>query len=347
MTKVYQDPSFRHTLMLPESSSTVVTDRASEEDTSFIPFRGDKSRSLPISGSMRIETPPERGISGVHDHDATRDKMTQSTSSMPWVQPRPSWTGIFTTNPSTPRPPTPPEWLPKEDFEPELARFRARARMMASYRRDPQPFDDDLSVVKPQGASRTSPDIHQVFPDGLASFCRTDRSSKKTVRGIVKLNPLLEIAPNGLGEHPHWIMCTRATRDSFRIASADSWVEALNAPAAEPHTNFIGIICRAFPGMIRAHSKNPTLGVTCGEVLAAIFMFLDGDMQWEEYERFMREHHNMTAKPGNSTLKRSRWLDTDLFFGGLVVNNAFVKERVGEPPPWQTVFELLCLPGTR
>lgn len=135
-------------------------------------------------------------------------------------------------------------------------------------------------------------------------------------------------------------MCFPARQNNFGFASTQSWVEARNAPATQPQKEGITIICRAFPGIIHARAQDPKLGVTSGEVLDAIFAFLDGDMQWEEYERFARERFKIAATPGSGTLKRSHWLGTDLFFGGLVANDAFVEKRFRFR--LSCTFELIC-----
>lgn len=108
--------------------------------------------------------------------------------------------------------------------------------------------------------------------------------------------------------------------------------------------------------MIHARAQNPKHGVTCGEVLDAVSLYVYGDVAKKEYEKLppaRKRHIWESYKFNRSTdsnapggrlgegLKRLDWLGSASRFGGLVTSDTFVKEHCGDVLP--CTFELKCL----
>ena len=180
----------------------------------------------------------------------------------------------------------------------------------------------------------------------------------KIVGAAIKLNPLLAPPPDTQDDYLRWNMLFQTSNCYRTTESQRSWIKGRNAPATHPRVTHVRIISRAFPWMIQARAQNPKLGVTCGEVLDAISAYMYGDVAKKEYEhlpaakkrqiwesyRFNRStDSNAPGGRLGEGLKRLDWLSSTSRFGGLVTNDAFVKEHCGDVLP--CTFELKCLPS--
>jgi hypothetical protein len=163
----------------------------------------------------------------------------------------------------------------------------------------------------------------------------------KIVGATITLNPLLAPPADSQDDYLRWNMLFH-TSNCYRTTEPQrSWVKGRNAPATHPRLTHVCIISRAFPWMIYARAHNPTLGVTCGEVLDAVSMYMYRDVPKEEYEnvpagrkREIRKRYRFNRStdpnaPGGRLgegLKRLDWLSSTSSFGGLVVaDDTFVK----------------------
>ncbi|KAF9228813.1 hypothetical protein BS17DRAFT_690780 [Gyrodon lividus] len=180
----------------------------------------------------------------------------------------------------------------------------------------------------------------------------------KVVGAAIKLNPLLAPPTDSQEDYLRWNMLFH-TSDCYRTTQPRrSWVKGRNSPATHPRLTHIRIISRAFPWMIHARAQNPKLGVTCGEVLDAMSVYLYGDVAKKEYESMSSSRkrqvwdsysfnrstdHNVPGGRLGESLKRLDWLGSASRFGGLVINDGFVKQHCGDVLP--CTFELKCLPS--
>ncbi|KAF8414841.1 hypothetical protein L210DRAFT_3433551 [Boletus edulis BED1] len=179
----------------------------------------------------------------------------------------------------------------------------------------------------------------------------------KIVGATIKLNPLLAPPPDTQDDYLRWNMLFHTSNCYRTTESQRSWVKGRNAPATHPRVTHIRIISRPFPWMIHVRAQNPKLGVTCGEVLDAVSMYMYGDVAKKEYEplpptrkrqiwesyRFNRStDSNAPGGRLGEGLKRLDWLGSASRFGGLVPSDSFVKEHCGDVLP--CTFELKCLP---
>ncbi|KAF9233209.1 hypothetical protein BU15DRAFT_22553, partial [Melanogaster broomeanus] len=180
----------------------------------------------------------------------------------------------------------------------------------------------------------------------------------KVVNAAVMLNPILTAPTDTQEDYLRWNMLFH-TSDCHRITeSGQSWVKGRKAPATHPRLTHIRIISRTFPWMINARAQDPKVGVTCGEVLDAIFAYLYDDVAEKEYDRMSTlkrrqvwesHQHNRSNDPNvpggrlGESLKRLDWLGPSSKFGGLMTNIDFVKEHCGYTLP--CTFELKCVQG--
>ncbi|KAF8555456.1 hypothetical protein OG21DRAFT_905409 [Imleria badia] len=179
----------------------------------------------------------------------------------------------------------------------------------------------------------------------------------KIVGAVIKLNPLLAPPHDTQDDYLRWNMLFR-TSNCYRTTEPQrSWARGRNTPATHPRMTHVQIISSAFPWMIQARAHDPKLGLTCGEVLDAISIYMYGDVAKMEYgnlpskrERQIWENYQFNRStdsnaPGGRLgegLKRLDWLGSSSRFGGLVANDTFVKEHCGDVLP--CTFELKCLP---
>ncbi|KAI6023165.1 hypothetical protein BKA83DRAFT_3643458 [Pisolithus microcarpus] len=145
---------------------------------------------------------------------------------------------------------------------------------------------------------------------------------------------------------------------SLRTDSLRFWMKQHEAPATFPRLAYVRIISRSFPRMIQIDARDLTTGVTCGEILDAIFEYLYSDVTKDESENvsetlklhiFSSYEHNRSTDPNvpggglGVALKRLDWLGNNTMFGGLVLSDKFTMEDRGDIPP--ATFELKCLPN--
>ncbi|KAF8553764.1 hypothetical protein OG21DRAFT_1413737 [Imleria badia] len=179
----------------------------------------------------------------------------------------------------------------------------------------------------------------------------------KIVGAVIKLSPLLAPPSDTQDDYLRWNMLFHTSNCYRTTESQRSWVKGRNAPATHPRLTHVRVISRTFPWMIQVRAHNPKLGVTCGEVLDAVSTYMYGDVAKKEYEnlpsgrkrqiwesyRFNRStDSNAPGGRLGEGLKRLDWLGSSSRFGGLVVNEPFVKDHCGDVLP--CTFELKCLP---
>lgn len=140
------------------------------------------------------------------------------------------------------------------------------------------------------------------------------------------------------------------------------WKQRAHELATFPHISQINIISKSFPWIIEIHSRHPSKGVRCSDIVEGLhahflvhLICTDTDhLQPEEFEQMSRAFkesrrneqsvmtHTLTAgkHPG---LLRVDWLGQNTMFGGLERDEEYVKERLGVYDP--SYFVLRCNPS--
>ncbi|KAI0046932.1 hypothetical protein FA95DRAFT_1606501 [Auriscalpium vulgare] len=179
----------------------------------------------------------------------------------------------------------------------------------------------------------------------------------KTVRVSLQVNPLLMPPADEERAYLKWNMlfstshCQRSTDPSHR-----SWSVGRDEPATFPRVSTLTLISRTLPWLITVAPSNPTIGVTCGDIVEQLSEFMQRRMRKEDYEGAQSErrrlirtayHHNRSRSSGvpggrlGDGLKRLDWLGTQTMWGGVQRNDAFVSDRHSVALP--CTLELVCL----
>ena len=173
-----------------------------------------------------------------------------------------------------------------------------------------------------------------------------------------KVNTLLTAPTQDLDQvYLKWNMLFNA---SHCVRSDDkpdkSWSTGRGSPATHPRLTEIKIISRAFPWSITVYAADPSIGVTCGEIIDRLDDFLHKNLRKEDADldsgthRAERDHayyHNRSTAIGvpggrlGEGLRRLDWLCKETMFGGLEVDHGFVREYHGGASP-PGILTLLC-----
>ncbi|PCH38570.1 hypothetical protein WOLCODRAFT_161666 [Wolfiporia cocos MD-104 SS10] len=219
----------------------------------------------------------------------------------------------------------------------------------------PAPAPPPLPRYRPDASEFSQVDK---FAEGLHYGPVLEPMLIKKVGAKVEINPLLAPPPDGNErDYLKWNMlfstaqCQRALDPPNR-----SWSAGRHAPATWPRVTSLRLFSRSIPWPIEVDASDRAAGVTCGDVLEAISMYMNGriaqrqyDFATDEQKRTLGEafyHNRSTAHgvPGGrlpQTLLRFDWLGQSTMFGGIVADDNFVKEICGGLMP--CVFELRCM----
>lgn len=182
----------------------------------------------------------------------------------------------------------------------------------------------------------------------------------KIARVELAINPLIQPLPLDDSESPRliWNMlfstasCRRTNEPNDR-----SWTAGRQEPATFPRVSTLRLLSRTIPWLIDIHASNPTIGVTCGDVIEYLSEYLHGRISKNDYNKASREtqealktayHHNRSRDEGvpggrlGEGLKRLDWLGSNTMWGGLEKNDGLAKEVCGEVLP--CILELKCDP---
>ncbi|OCH88246.1 hypothetical protein OBBRIDRAFT_836765 [Obba rivulosa] len=178
----------------------------------------------------------------------------------------------------------------------------------------------------------------------------------KKVKARVEINPLLGPPTEG-GDHLTWNMlfstaqCTRSTEET-----GFSWRAGRQAPATWPRVTHLRLVSHTFPWVVDVPASNLSLGVTCSDVLEAVYAFLQERVTQAQLESAPRElkgvmgeafRYNRSPEPDVPggrlpyTMLRCDWLGFDTMFGGITQDERLVRERYGGAMP--CTFELRCV----
>ncbi|KAG2124504.1 hypothetical protein BD769DRAFT_1358855 [Suillus cothurnatus] len=178
----------------------------------------------------------------------------------------------------------------------------------------------------------------------------------RVVSATIRINPLLSPPTDLREDYLRWNMIFPTSACYRSTEPKRSWVKGREAPATFPRLSNIRIISRSFPWVIYVKARRQNIGVTCGEVIEALSAFFHENAAKEEYEGVsacrQREvwqayQHNRSTDsdvPGGllgEQLRRLDWLSSNSKWGGLVVNEEFIKEACGDVLP--CTFELKCI----
>lgn len=182
----------------------------------------------------------------------------------------------------------------------------------------------------------------------------------KIVRADLAINPLLQPLPIEDPPEPRLIwnmlfstaLCRRSTDPIDR-----SWSVGRQEPATFPRVSSIRLLSQTIPWLIDIPASNPTIGVTCGDVIEQLSDYLQGRISKKDFDKASREtqealkatyHHNRSRDEGvpggrlGEGLKRLDWLGPKTMWGGLEKNDALVREVCDEVLP--CILELKCDP---
>ena len=135
-----------------------------------------------------------------------------------------------------------------------------------------------------------------------------------------------------------------------------SWSNGRSSPATHPRLTEVNLISRTFPWTVTVYASDPSIGVTCGEIIDRLDDFLHKNLRKEDADldtgnhRIERDHayyHNRSTAIGvpggrlGEGLRRLDWLCKDTMFGGLEVDNGFVREYFGGAQP-PGILTLMC-----
>ncbi|KAI6046682.1 hypothetical protein EDC04DRAFT_2557507 [Pisolithus marmoratus] len=222
----------------------------------------------------------------------------------------------------------------------------------------PPPVAPQVDTARANIRWTTSVDHMNPFAEGRHYGPVLEPFLARVVGAVIKINPLLAPPGDSHEDYLRWNMLFH-TSNCYRMPdSRRSWMKGRKEPATHPRLTYVRIVSRSFPWMIQIPARDKTVGVTCGEILDGISAYLYGDVAKREYEnvsgRLKRKiysayiHNRSTdpSVPGGSlgeALKRLDWIGNDTRFGGLVVNDEFIREHCGDVLP--ATFELKCLPS--
>jgi hypothetical protein len=145
--------------------------------------------------------------------------------------------------------------------------------------------------------------------------------------------------------------CHRSTDPSHR-----SWSNGRQEPATFPRVTQVRLISHVVPWILNVRATNPTLGVSCGDVIEQLSDHLQRRLRKEDYEgatgmkrRAIRDayHHNRSRSAGvpggqlGDGLKALDWLGNETMYGGIQLNEQYVLDRFNVVMP--CMLELLCV----
>ena len=135
----------------------------------------------------------------------------------------------------------------------------------------------------------------------------------------------------------HTNACHRSTDARNR-----SWIHGREEPATFPRVTLLRLVCRNLPWMITVRARNPSAGVTCGELIEEVSDCLNRHVSKKEMDG-ARNHRAITQTywynrstapdvPGGRLgdgVRRVDWLLRHTGFGGIEKNDDAVKELCG------------------
>ncbi|KII89362.1 hypothetical protein PLICRDRAFT_175555 [Plicaturopsis crispa FD-325 SS-3] len=213
---------------------------------------------------------------------------------------------------------------------------------------------------------RDQPDYSRdVFKDAVASRWLSGNAYGLVLQPTIlphvdtclELNPLLRLP--SLNESPNqhrinWEMVFPSTyaRCSHAV-SETTWSEYLHSPATSPRLRKIYILSKSFPWLIFANPEDANVGVTCGDIIDAIYSYLllvvrqneirylasselDASKAAYVHHRTRKDAHGEPAASLmrlSAAMRRIDWLASKSFFRGLDRDDAYVAHRFGTDLP--------------
>ncbi|KAI0373164.1 hypothetical protein BV20DRAFT_989679 [Pilatotrama ljubarskyi] len=262
--------------------------------------------------------------------------------------------------------------MPPHMMHPAMAGPPGAIPMGYPYTPGPMPGGAPMPAAPPMQQSHSSGGGRFGFPvkekgpwDQLDKFLEGDDYGPvltpllvQRMKAKVELNPLIQ-PPSESDDHHFlkWNMlfptgnCQRSNDRPGR-----SWHNGRHAPATWPRVTSIRLVSRSFPWTIDVPATQDDMGVTCGDVIEAIHTAMYTRLSQTQYDNASRQqkrllsesfYHNRSTAHGvpggrlQQTLLRCDWLGQDTMFGGIIEDEALVREicRGGLP----CTFALLCV----
>ena len=122
-----------------------------------------------------------------------------------------------------------------------------------------------------------------------------------------------------------------------------SWADGREDPATFPRVTSLRIMSRSFPWIVDIQAVDPSIGVTCADVIDQLSTFLLGAQQQSDFEsepltkqRLISKtyYENRSAADGvpggrmGRAMCRVDWLGRETMFDGLERDTEFVRHRI-------------------
>jgi hypothetical protein len=164
-----------------------------------------------------------------------------------------------------------------------------------------------------------------------------------------EVNPILRHLPPQSDENrlEYNVLFSLSTASLFKDKQEVSWVDGRDEPAVLPRLETLTLVSEHFPWMIHVRASDADIGVTCADVMEALYKDLHKSSSREEVNKWSKErlekisavyHYNRQAKegvPGGALgrgFRRVDYLSEYTIFDGIEYDEAMARERFGFTP---------------
>ena len=164
-----------------------------------------------------------------------------------------------------------------------------------------------------------------------------------------EVNPILRHLPPQSDENrlEYNILFSLSTASLFKDKQEISWVDGRDEPAVLPRLETLTLISEHFPWMIHVRASDADIGVTCVDVMEALYKDLHKSFSRDEVNRWSKArlekisavyHYNRQAKEGvpggalGKGFRRVDYLSEYTVFDGIEYDDAMARERFGFTP---------------
>ena len=164
-----------------------------------------------------------------------------------------------------------------------------------------------------------------------------------------EVNPVLRHLPPQSDDNrlEYNILFSLSTASLFKDKQEISWVDGRDEPAVLPRLETLTLISEHFPWMIHVKASDVDVGVTCADVMEALYKDLHKSFSRDEVNRWSKGrldkisavyHYNRQAKEGvpggalGKGFRRVDYLSEYTIFDGIQYDEAMARERFGFTP---------------
>lgn len=171
----------------------------------------------------------------------------------------------------------------------------------------------------------------------------------RVVEARIELNPILLPPGDDAEDYLTWNMlfdsayCQRRSEPTGR-----SWLKGRDHPATIPRLTSIRLILQGLPWVITIDATDDSTGVTCGEIIDKLSDFLHKAVSKSDHDKLTKDqqqahlktyYHNRSASDGvpggrlGRPMMRLDWLGDKTMFGGIAIDDEYVKQVCGDVLP--------------